>query len=101
VAAVTLPVVLSPEARAEFDAACDWYMAQAGHMGHVFIDQVNAVLHRIAGMPQMYPVVFGDVRKAVVRRFPYCVYYGTETSAIRVPAIFHSRRDPSIWRSRV
>jgi plasmid stabilization system protein ParE len=43
---------------------------------------------------------FGDVRKAVVNGFPYCLYYREEPSQVRVLAVFHTSRDPSIWQSR-
>ena len=51
-------------------------------------------------MPGMHVAVFGDVRKAIVARFPYCVFYREEPSCVRVLAVFHTSRDPSIWQSR-
>jgi plasmid stabilization system protein ParE len=49
----------------------------------------------------MHAVVLGDVRKAVVTRFPYCVFYRPHADRIEVLAVFHSKRDPTIWQSRV
>lgn len=45
---MSLPVVLTPEAEAEFDAAADWYEQRAG-LGSEFTANVRDVLHRIAG----------------------------------------------------
>ncbi|WP_341731507.1 hypothetical protein [Microcoleus sp. EPA2] len=46
------------------------------------------------------PVVYRDVRRSVVRRFPYTVYYRIVSSRVIVTAIFHSRRDPKAWQVR-
>jgi plasmid stabilization system protein ParE len=101
VAAVSLPIIFLPEARAEFDDAYDWYESQRAGLGEAFADQVQRVLDRIIAVtPRMHAAVLGDVRKAVVARFPYCVYYREEASCVRVLSVFHTSRDPSIWQSR-
>jgi toxin ParE1/3/4 len=100
VAAVTLPIIFQPEARAEFDEAYDWYEGQRPGLGEIFAEHVQRVLDRIAAMPRMHAPVLGDVRKAVVARFPYCVYYREEPACVRVLSVFHTSRDPKIWQSR-
>jgi plasmid stabilization system protein ParE len=100
VAKVNLPVILRPEARAEFDEAYDWYEGQRAGLGEAFAEQVQRVFDRIAAMPRLHAAVFGDVRKAVVARFPYCAFYREEPSCVRVLAVFHTSRDPRIWQSR-
>jgi plasmid stabilization system protein ParE len=40
------------------------------------------------------------VRCALVRRFPYAVYYRVEPERIVVIAVFHTKRDPGVWQSR-
>jgi plasmid stabilization system protein ParE len=100
VAAVSLPILFRPEAREEFDEAYDWYEGQRPGLGEDFAEQVQRVLDRIVAMPQMHAVVLGEVRKAVVARFPYCVFYREESSCVRVLSVFHSSRDPRIWQGR-
>ncbi len=58
------------------------------------------MLNRICQMLESYAVVYRDVRRAVVRRFPYAVYYRIVSSRVIVTAIFHSRRDPKSWQAR-
>lgn len=96
-----LPVILDPEARDEFNEGYDLYESRRAGLGESFADAVQVVLDRIAVMPQLYRIVFGDIRRAVVRGIPYCVYYREEASRVRVLSVFHSKRDPNIWRSRV
>jgi len=51
-------------------------------------------------MPESYQVAYRDVRRAVVKRFPYAVYYRVISSRVVVTAIFHVRRDPKSWQTR-
>jgi plasmid stabilization system protein ParE len=97
---VSLPVVLRDEAQAEFDEAFDYYEAQQAGLGVDFLTRVQRVFDRIAANPLMHGVVLSDIRKAVVSRFPYCVFYRPHADRIEVIAVFHSRRDPSIWQGR-
>jgi plasmid stabilization system protein ParE len=97
---VSLPVVLRDEAQAEFDEAFDYYEGQRPGLGVDFAERVQRVFDQIAVNPQQHAVVFADIRKAVVTRFPYCVFYRADATRVEVIAVFHSRRDPSIWQGR-
>ena len=98
---MTPPAVrLLPEARIDFDEAADWYESQRVGLGVRFIAQVREALERIARRPRIHPVVYRDVRKAVLRRFPFIVLYREEAGEILVISIFHISRDPSVWHGR-
>ncbi len=45
-------------------------------------------------------MLYHDVRKAVARRFPYCIYFRERDQRIIVLAVFHSARNPAIWKQR-
>jgi plasmid stabilization system protein ParE len=97
---MSLPVVLRPAARAEFDEAFDWYEQQRAGLGVAFAEAVQAVLDRLATMPEALNVVFQDVRRAVVKRLPHSVFYRVEPDQVTVLAIFHNKRDPKVWQAR-
>ena len=97
---MTLPIVFRREARNEFDAAADWYEQRRRGRGAKFSAAVREVLNRIADLPELYVLVFEDVREALVTGYPYCVYYRVEESQVMVVAVFHTARDPSVWQSR-
>ena len=98
---MSLPVVLRDEAQAEFDQAFDWYDARRPGLGTEFLTEVQRVFDRIAANPLLHRVVFADIRKGVVRRFPFCVFYRPHPDRVEVIAVFHTSRDPSEWQSRV
>jgi toxin ParE1/3/4 len=85
---MSLPVVLRRKARAEFDAAFDWYKRRNAGLGSEFVESVQAVFDRISATPEMYATVYREVRKALVRRFPYSVYYRLRPDRVVVLAVF-------------
>ena len=97
---MSLPVLLRDEAEAEFDEAFDWYDGQRVGLGPEFASEIQRVFDRIAVHPLIGPVALSDIRKGVVRRYPYCVYYRPHPDRIEVIAVFHTSRDPSIWQAR-
>jgi len=97
---MSLPVVLRREARAEFDEAIDWYERSKAGLGVEFAERVQVALDRIAASPEAPPVVYRDVRKALVRQFPYSSMYRIRADRIVVLAVFHNRRNPKIWKTR-
>lgn len=98
---MTLPVVLSPEAQTDYDEAFDWYEMRQRGLGVRFATAVERVFNSIAAMPNMHAVVYKNLRKAVVRTFPYSIFYQVEPNQVLVVSVFHGRRDPSIWQGRV
>jgi toxin ParE1/3/4 len=62
---------------------------------------VNTALERIANNPKIHAVVLDDARKAVVRGFPYCVYYREDGDNVVVLSDFHTSHDPADWPRRV
>ena len=97
---MSLPVILDPEAEDEFDQGFDYYEGQQTGLGNRFNDAVRVVLNRIAQMPESHPIVSEDIRRAVVKSLPYCLYYIIEASQIRIISVFHTSQDPDRWRSR-
>ncbi len=93
-------LVFRPEVRDELDEAFQWYERQKVGLGDEFFDCIDEMLNRVCLMPEACPVVYRDVRRAVVKRFPYAIYYRILSSRIIVTAIFHSQRNPKSWQQR-
>ncbi len=77
-----------------------WYEDQAAGLGVEFFRAVEARFAAIQRNPELYPVVYRGVRRALVRRFPYSIYYRVESGSITVLACLHSRSHPRHWESR-
>ena len=97
---MSLPIVLSPAAERDIQAAGDWYQGQAG-LGLRFVAEVDRALEKIGRMPEAHPVLYRQIRRGRVLKFPYSIFYRVLDSRIEIVAVLHARRDPSVWRSRV
>jgi plasmid stabilization system protein ParE len=93
-------IQFSPEADAELTEAREWYSHQRDGLDAEFMDSIDEALVRVVRNPQSFPMVYHNLRRVVVRRFPFAIFYVLRSEEIHVTAVFHSRRDPELWQSR-
>ena len=48
----------------------------------------------------MYAVLYKDIRRGLLRRFPDGIFYFVEQEQIVILACFHARRNPKQWQRR-
>ena len=63
-------VIFTPAARAELIEAQDWYERKASGVGRRFRQAIDTLIGRMGDNPRQFPVVFKNVRRALLRRFP-------------------------------
>ncbi len=97
---MTLRLVFRRAAQLEFDQAARWYELQRPTLGVKFVAEIQQVLESLSAHPQQFPIADGDVRGALVPRFPYCIYFRVKPHQAVIIAVFHTSREPTIWRSR-
>jgi plasmid stabilization system protein ParE len=93
-------LILGPVAEAEITEASDWYEQQMPGMDIEFIAAVEATLLAIRKNPFQYQTVWGQIRRAPLRRFPYSLFYAVSDRRVSVAGCVHGRRDPKIWQER-
>jgi plasmid stabilization system protein ParE len=95
-------VEFRPAARAEFDEAAEWYGIQEPGLRTAFVQAIDETLLRVKDSPQHFPVVHGsNIRRALIRKFPYAVFFEVRNDRIIVLALFHTSRNPMVWRGRI
>ena len=92
--------VLRPAAAADVEEAWLWYEAQREGLGDEFLQVVQDALESIAAFPESAPLVQRDIRRQLLRRFPYGLFYRLIQDQVVVVACFHAKRSPRVWRSR-
>ncbi len=97
---VRLPVILRPPAETDIRETRATLEAIRPGLGEQFVTRVRQVLERIESMPEMYGVVWQDVRAARLRQFHHVVYYVVFADRAEVLAVLHGARDASAWQSR-
>lgn len=90
---MSLTLIVHSSAKRDI-AEADAYYAQYGK-ADAFIAALDHAFTQIADRPLMYPIVHEDVRRALVRRFPYSVFFVMEHERVVVLAVHHQRRDPA------
>ncbi|HEU5080935.1 MAG TPA: type II toxin-antitoxin system RelE/ParE family toxin [Opitutaceae bacterium] len=85
----------------EYIAAGQYYNRKVPGLGDAFVDEVEAGVASILASPRACRVVEDDVRRYLVKRFPYGIYYSIEPNEIVVIwAVKHLRRNPDYWQER-
>lgn len=87
-------------ARAEIVAAFHWYLNRSPSAAQQFLDAVDEAMTAIEEAPFRYPFIRGQLRRVLVRRFPYAVYYKVFPTTISVLGVLHGHRHPDTWLQR-
>ena len=90
-------LLLRGRAKADIRRAAKWYERQRKGLGRDFVAEVDAALGLIEANPEQYEVVHREIRHAVLRRFPYGVFYRIRSTKISVFAVMHLKRDDIPW----
>jgi plasmid stabilization system protein ParE len=82
------------EANLEFADAIHHYLAIDSRLAESFISEIEHAVSTIRRNPLTWRIVEGDVRRYLVQRFPFGIYYTVETDFITIWAILHLSREP-------
>ena len=93
-------IVPSPDAEADFTLASWWYQQIDPNLASRFMVESRAKLSRIAQFPYQFPLVNGAVHRALLKRFPYGIYYSLKSQEAKIIAILHQRRSDDVWKQR-
>lgn len=89
------------EARAEFDAAFDWYADQSVVAAIGFASEIDVAVEAIMSDPMRFVRTFAGCHLCRLKRYPYCVVYVISGETITIVAIAHAKRLPGYWRNRL
>ena len=94
-------LIVRPEAEADIGNAYAWYEIQRPGLGQRFLDELSRCLDQVQSAPKRFQPVRDEVRRALVRRFPYGVFFVADERQVSVVAVLHMARDPVLWQERV
>jgi plasmid stabilization system protein ParE len=89
-----------PKAATDIETARGWYERERQGLGDEFLDEVLTTVQSVLAMPEAYPVVKRQTRRALVHRFPYGLFYRVADETIIFVACFHTSRNPDLWKRR-
>lgn len=97
---MTPAISVHPLAEQELNDTASYHNAASSGLGATFLAEAERAIRRIQLQPEAAPVVYGMVRRKLIRRFPYSVMYSVQAGTIRILAIANQKRRPFYWRGR-
>jgi toxin ParE1/3/4 len=97
---VTVRLEFRPEASADVAEAFSWYEAQEPGLGRAFEAALADTLVFVSSTPEGGRAVHRTLRRVLVRRFPFAVYYSLSPDLIEIRGVLHYSRHPRTWRRR-
>jgi len=94
---MALPLVFRPRVGRDLACAYGWYEEQRLGLGEEFLAAAGASFDAVEEFPARHARVHGEVRRAMVSRFPYGVFYRIEPKQVVVLTVLHTARDPRLW----
>lgn len=92
------PFIITPQAQRDFDKAYWWYEEQYQGLGKEFARCLDAKIQRF---PEQFQIIYNDrVRRALISRFPYSVFFVNKPKVLSIFAIQRQNRNPDRWKSR-
>jgi len=88
------------EAEADIAEAYQYYESCRENLGSDFMLCIEESFSRIQKNPKQYKVIYKNVHRALVKRFPYGVYYVVLKKTISVLSVMHARKNPGHWQAR-
>ena len=93
-------VYFHPEAEAELREAAVYFDNESVGLGSHFLNDLQYAINLISFTPEISPVIKKKVRRKLLRKFPYSLFYIVIGSDIRILAVAHQRRRPFYWQYR-
>ena len=93
-------ISVRPEAQVEIKETALWYESRLRGLGSRFRDELLATLSHIADNPLRFPSIGQDVRRALLHRFPYALYFMVKSNVVIIVAVLSQHRRPGSWRDR-
>lgn len=85
-------------ARLDVRSIQEWYETEDVGLGARFLTEFDGVVERARLMPRQFPEVGRSLRRALLRRFPYSVYFLDRGDAVVVLAVLHQHSNPAEWQ---
>jgi plasmid stabilization system protein ParE len=89
-----------PQAELELIEAAAYYELQVPGLGWRFEAEVRRAADLLLERPQIGAEADPVLRKFVLVRFPYTLYYSVTGDVLRIEVVAHQRRRPGYWRHR-
>ena len=96
-----MKAIFHPEAHEEMIESARFYETRSEGLGFDFLTAVEETTRRIGQSPKAGPIDRANIRKRLVRGFPFRILYEIQQDRIYIAAVMHQHRRPGYWRKRM
>ena len=90
-----------PAIEQELREIIDYYNQCSESLGVEFLNEFERQIFKIAALPTQWQIVESDIRRALMKRFPYVIYFRVlANDVLRVTVVKHQRRHPDYGLGR-
>ena len=93
-------IIIPPEVFAEIEVSANFYRTQNPGLEILFLNEIEKALMKIQENPEMVPLIELNIRKFVVQKFPFTIFYEKYPQEILILAVGHHKRKPNYWENR-
>jgi plasmid stabilization system protein ParE len=85
-------IFIELQASLDIEEAARWYEAQRSGLGIEFVLEADFAIERIQENPKLYLQLYRGIRRVLLHRFPYAIYFFANDTETRVLAVLHQAR---------
>lgn len=97
---MNLEIIIRPEAELDILEAAKWYENNLKGLGESFLSSIDFALQSIQNNSEAFPKVYKKIRRILLKKFPFGIFYLVEENKIVIVAVFHASRNPKQWKGR-
>ena len=87
-------------AELELNEAAAYYELERPGLGARFLAEVERCVESVVKNPRAGAIILGDVRRRLIRRFPYALLYTIRHDCVRILSVMNLKRRPLYWVGR-
>ena len=89
-----MKLVLSKNANIEIEESKEYYNLQKESLGDEFQRDVKNALNSIVKLPNLYPNITSNIKRCLLHRFPFSIFYAIREGTIIILSVAHQHRKP-------
>jgi len=90
-----------PDALEEYQESAQYYVSINPLVARRFVDEIEAAIRQMCKHPKAYTIIEDDIRRCLVKKFPFGLYFSLEADYLLIVAVMHLSRMPEYWKERI
>ncbi len=94
-------ILVKPIAWIDLEEAIDWYENAKPGLGKKFFKHFEEATDKILEAPNAYRIIIPGVRRIIIKKFPYKIFYVFSENTIFIIGVAHEKRSNAYIRKKL